>query len=263
MFWTSGEGLLSMARCDDSWNESETVSPANQGLRDMLRAGIQANLEDRPDLIEKLTPQYPPAAKRMLIDNGHWYRSLKSDNVEVIAETIAEVNEQGLETESGSKHEFDVLIYGTGFQAVRFLFPMKIYGKDGKELRETWGEDPRAYQGITLPNYPNLFTLYGPNTNIVVNGSIIFFSECEMLYVMNCIHHLLSTSSKAMECKQGPFETYNEQIDYDNERMAWGASNVNAWYKNSKGRVTQNWPGTLVEFWQQSKEMNPEDYIFS
>ena len=263
MFWTSGEGLLSMARCDDSWDESETVSPANQGLRDMLRAGIQANLEDRPDLIEKLTPQYPPAAKRMLIDNGHWYRSLKSDNVEVIAETIAEITEQGLETESGSKHEFDVLIYGTGFQAVRFLFPMKIYGKDGKELRETWGEDPRAYQGITLPNYPNLFTLYGPNTNIVVNGSIIFFSECEMLYVMNCIHHLLSTNCKAMECKQGPFETYNEQIDFDNERMAWGASNVNAWYKNSKGRVTQNWPGTLVEFWQQSKEMNPEDYIFS
>ena len=263
MFWTSGEGLLSMARCEERWNDTATVSAANQGLREMLCAGIQSQLEDRPDLIEKLTPTYPPAAKRMLIDNGHWYRSLKSENVEVIDEKIKTITEGGLETETGNNHDFDVIVYGTGFQAVKFLFPMKIYGKDGRELREHWGEDPRAYQGITLPNYPNFFTLYGPNTNIVVNGSIIFFSECEMLYVMNCIHHLLRNGSQTMECRSAPFKSYNEKIDSDNKNMAWGASNVNAWYKNTAGRVTQNWPGTLVEFWQQSKRMNPDDYIFS
>lgn len=263
MFWTSGEGLLSMARCQERWNDPKSVSAANQGLREMLCKGIQTQLEDRPDLIEKLTPTYPPAAKRMLIDNGHWYRSLKSDNVEVIAEKIEEINETGLKTESNDQHDFDVIIYGTGFQAVKFLYPMKIYGKDGRELREHWGEDPRAYQGITLPNYPNFFTLYGPNTNIVVNGSIIFFSECEMLYVMNCIHHLLKHGNQTMECKNAPFQSYNEKIDSDNKNMAWGASNVNAWYKNAAGRVTQNWPGTLVEFWQQSKRMDPDDYIFT
>ena len=144
--------------------------------------------------------------------------------------------------------------------ANQFLYPMKIYGADGKELRGRWGADPRAYLGITIPNYPNLYTLYGPNTNIVVNGSIIFFSECEMLYVMQCIRHLLRNGLSAMDCKQTVHDDYNVQIDKDNLGMAWGASSVNAWYKNEDGRVTQCWPGTLMEFWQQCRDFDPEAY---
>ena len=117
---------------------------------------------------------------------------------------------------------------------------MRIYGRDGKELRETWDEDPRAYLGVTMPNYPNFFCLYGPNTNIVVNGSIIFFSECEMHYVSKCLRHLLEHGYAAMDCKIEPFKNYNEDIDAHSLKMAWGASKVNAWYKNANGRVTQS-----------------------
>ena len=114
-----------------------------------------------------------------------------------------------------------------------------------------------------MPNYPNFFCLYGPNTNIVVNGSIIFFSECEMHYVSKCLRHLLEHGYAAMDCREEPFMDYNEEIDASSLKMAWGASKVNAWYKNANGRVTQNWPGSLVEFWHQMRELNPEDYEFS
>ena len=92
--------------------------------------------------------------------------------------------------------------------------------------------------GITVPNFPNLFMMYGPNTNIVVNGSIIFFSECEMRYIMGCLDLLLEKGHAAMEVKKGVHDAFNEQVDAANEEMAWGAPQVSSWYKNEKGRVT-------------------------
>lgn len=264
MFWTSGEGLLSMARCDATWDGNSTsVSEANDNLRKVLTRGIETQLADRPDLIAKLTPNYPPASKRMLIDDGEWYRSLKEEKVSVIDAKIERITETGLALSDGSKKDYDVIVFGTGFQASRFFYPMRIYGMEGTELREKWGDDPRAYRGITIPNYPNLFTLYGPNTNIVVNGSIIFFSECEMVYVLSCLRHLLQCGLASMDCRQEVHDIYNVHIDRDNRNMAWGASTVNAWYKNQQGRVTQCWPGTLIEFWKQCKDFKEADYEWS
>ena len=261
MFWTSGEGLLSMARCDPDWDRSQdSVSEANDRLRQMLTQGLQSQLEKRPDLIKKLTPKYPPAAKRMLIDDGKWYRSLQEPKVSVIDTKIESITKTGLQLAGGASPDYDIILYGTGFQANQILYPMKIYGADGQELREHWGDDPRAYLGITMPNYPNMFTLYGPNTNIVVNSSIIFFSECEMLYVMQSIRHLLENNLASMDCDPEFHDSYNERIDRENLEMAWGASSVNAWYKNANGRVTQCWPGTLVEFWTQCRDFNPQAY---
>ncbi len=264
MFWTSGEGLLSMARCDPTWDRSQnSISEANDRLRQMLTHGIETQLKERPDLIDKLTPSYPPAAKRMLIDDGDWYRALKKSNVRVIETKIETITESGIQRADGSTADYDVILYGTGFQANQILYPMKIYGVDGKELRERWGDDPRAYLGITMPNYPNMYTLYGPNTNIVVNSSIIFFSECEMLYIMQSIRHLLDNNYASMDCDPEFHDSYNERIDRENLEMAWGASSVNAWYKNANGRVTQCWPGTLVEFWKQCRDFNPRAYRWS
>lgn len=137
---------------------------------------------------------------------------------------------------------------------------MKFKGKAGVDLHEQWNGDARAYLGITVPNFPNLFIMYGPNTNIVVNGSIVFFSECEVRYIMGCLKLLLENGKTAMECKQAVHDAYNEKIDRGNLEMAWGSPNVRSWYKNSKGRVTQNWPFTLLEFWSQTQAPNPADY---
>ena len=135
---------------------------------------------DRPDLLSAVVPKYPVGAKRIVLDNGIWARTLKRPNVTLETSDIDRVTEDGVRMADGAIHDLDVLIYGTGFQASRFLMPMKVTGRGGVDLHETWGDDARAYLGITVPGFPNLFCLYGPNTNIVINGSIIYFSECEV-----------------------------------------------------------------------------------
>jgi hypothetical protein len=153
-------------------------------------------------------------------------------------------------------------LLGTGFQASRFLFPMTVKGRGGLDLHAHWAGDPRAYLGITIPGFPNLFCLYGPNTNIVVNGSIVFFSECEMRYVLGCIDLLLRDGHAAMDCRGAVHDAYNRLIDEGNQRMTWGTPGVRSWYKNARGRVTQNWPFTLLEYWGRTRAPDPADYEF-
>ena len=166
-------------------------------------------------------------------------------------------------TADGEQRQFDVLIYGTGFSASKFLTPMKVTGRGGIDLHEQWGGDARAYLGVTVPGFPNLFCLYGPNTNIVVNGSIVYFSECGVRYILGCVKLLLDHQAKAIEVRKDVHDTFNEAVDAENKVMAWGASDVNSWYKNDRGHVAQNWPFTLLEYWQRTKEPDPEDYVLS
>jgi 4-hydroxyacetophenone monooxygenase len=111
-----------------------------------------------------------------------------------------------------------------------------------------------------VPGFPNLFCIYGPNTNLVANGSIIFFSECVVRYIVSSVHLLLDKQKRALDCRPDVSEAYNERVDEGNARRAWGVSGVNSWYKNAQGHVTQNWPFTLLEFWQRTRAPDPADY---
>ena len=144
-----------------------------------------------------MVPDYPVGAKRVLRDNGVWAGALKRDNVELVTEPIREITRDGVVTDDGVEHAVDVIVYGTGFQASKFLMPMTVVGRGGVDLHEQWDGDARAYLGITVPGFPNLFCLYGPNTNIVINGSIVYFSECEVRYVLGCIELLLRGGTTA------------------------------------------------------------------
>ncbi len=219
-------------------------------------------MADRPDLVKAVIPAYPPGGKRSVRDNGVWIGALKRDNVKLITDPIAEITPTGLKTKDGKEYAVDVIIYGTGFQASHFLEPMKFKGRGGIDLHEMWNGDARAYLGITIPNFPNLFCMYGPNTNIVVNGSIIFFSECEIRYIMGCIELLLKSHHAAMEPKKDVHDEFNKKIDAGNALMAWGAPQVTSWYKNEKGRVSQNWPFPLVDYWQATRAPDASDFVF-
>ena len=262
VFYTSGEGLLHAVKRDPQWNDPQSISEDNEMLRGLLVEFIEQALDGHPELIEACVPNYPFGAKRGLRDNGAYLEALTRDNLELVISPIAHMHEKGIVCEDGRTHEFDVMIYGTGFRASDFFFPIKIRGPDGTELHEHWNGDPRAYLGITIPGYPNLFVLYGPNTNIVINASIIFFSECEVRYVMGCLGMLLARGERSMECRQAVHDAYNEYIDRGNEEMAWGTPGVSTWYKNAAGRVTQNWPFSMLEFWNQTKSPKSEDFVF-
>ncbi|NJD66976.1 MAG: NAD(P)/FAD-dependent oxidoreductase [Chloroflexi bacterium] len=262
LFWNTTDGMLAAATVDESWEpKTLAVSEANDQLRMLLTGYMQMQFGDRPDLLEKVLPKYPPAAKRLVLDNGIWAATLKRDNVRLVTDGIREVTAAGVVAADGTEYPADVIIYGTGFQASKFLTPMRVKGRGGADLHAQWNGDARAYMGITVPNFPNLFLLYGPNTNIVVNGSIIYFSECEVQYVLGCIKLLLDEGKRALDCKPEVHDAYNERIDRANLLRVWGVSDVNSWYKNDKGRVAQNWPFNLIEYWKQTKEPDPADYV--
>jgi 4-hydroxyacetophenone monooxygenase len=261
LFWRGAEILRPMAEVDPAWSHQErSVSELNDTLRVMLAEAMEAQYTDRPDLLDKVIPRYPPAAKRIIVDNGVWAGALKRDNVTLATDGIERITAQGIVTAAGQSHEFDVIIYATGFQPSRFLMPMEVQGRGGVDLHERWDGDARAYLGITVPSFPNFFILYGPNTNIVLNGSIIWFSECEVRYVMDHLKTVLAGGHRGLDVRPEVHDAYNVEVDAENLRMVWGVANVNSWYKNAKGRVAQNWPFPLVEYWKRTRAIDPADY---
>jgi 4-hydroxyacetophenone monooxygenase len=141
------------------------------------------------------------------------------------------------------------------------MLPMDFHGRGGVSLQKQWNGDARAYLGMTVPNFPNLFMLYGPNTNIVVNGSIVFFSECSVRYVVGCLKLLAETGAPSLEVRQDVHDAFNARVDEGNRKMAWGAPQSQSWYKNETGRVSQNWPFPLVDYWRATLAPDPADFI--
>jgi 4-hydroxyacetophenone monooxygenase len=264
IFWRMGDGVIENVRVDPAYEPKTTaVSGANEMVRMMLQMYLELEFSDRPDLLSRLLPSYPPGAKRLIRDNGIWATTLKRENVQLVTDPIAKITEKGILNESGEEFPLDVIIYGTGFQASHFLTPMTVTGVDGLELHEQWGEDARAYLGVTVPNFPNLFCLYGPNTNIVINGSIVYFSECGVRYIVGLVRLLLEGHHRSLEVLRDVHDQFNAKVDLENQQMAWGWSDVNSWYKSASGRISQNWPFTLLDYWERTREPDPAQYQFS
>jgi 4-hydroxyacetophenone monooxygenase len=260
LFWQNAEGMLPAAMVDPGWETEGSVGMVNEMVRQLLTAHLTSQFADRPEMIPQVLPTYPPIAKRVVRDNGTWTGTLQRDDVHLVTTGIDAVTPTGVRTVDGVTHEADVIIYGTGFTASQFLTPMKVVGRGGVDLHETWDGDARAYLGITVPGFPNLFLLYGPNTNIVINGSIIYFSECEVRYLVGCLEMLLAGGHRALDVRPEVHDAYNQRIDAANLQRAWGASTVNTWYRNAKGRIAQNWPFSLLDYWRETRAPNPADY---
>ena len=264
LFWMTTEGFLPMVKSEEGWNGPATaVGSANLMLREMAAAALAAQVEDRPDLLPNVVPTYPIGGKRAVLDNGVWLAALKRPNVELVTEAIARITPKGVVTADGVEHEADVLIYGTGFTASKFLAGLKVTGRGGRELHDAWAGDARAYLGMTTPGFPNFFMIYGPNTNIVVNGSIIFFSECSVRYIVGALRLLAETGAKALEVRRGVHDDFNVRVDEANKGWAWGSEGVSTWYKNELGRVSQNWPFGLIDYWRATLAPNPDDFILT
>ena len=264
LFWRTHEGLLPAAVVDPEWSGEGSVSELNEMVRLLLVDYLQTEFAGHDDLLAQVVPTYPPIAKRILRDNGVWARTLTRDHVHLRSDAIDRITPTGVVTVDAdgqeTEHEVDVIIYGTGFDASHFLTPMRVTGRGGADLHERWSGDARAYLGITIPDFPNLFCLYGPNTNIVINGSIIYFSELEVRYVLGCLRLLFEGGHRALDVRPEVHDAFNERIDAANRTMAWGASSVNSWYKNDVGRVAQNWPFSLLDYWHQARRPDPADY---
>ena len=259
-FWLLHEGLLVAARVDPEWDRhTEAVSAGNDFIRSMLLDVLRGQVDDDA-LFEKMVPHFPPFAKRALRDDGRWAAALSRPDVDLVTSPIAEITPDGVLTADGEEHPADVLIYGTGFRASEFVAPMKVYGSGGVELSEEWDGDAQAYLGMTVPGFPNLFLLYGPNTNLVINGSILIMVECQVRYAVEAIGQLLRSGHRTMSCRRDVHERYGRDMEEGNAHMVWGVADVPTWYRNARGRVTQNWPYDLHTYWDRTREPDLADY---
>jgi 4-hydroxyacetophenone monooxygenase len=163
LFWPGSDGLMPSLVVDPEWpDQTRSVNATNDAMRAMFTQYMADQLGGDEALLAKVTPTYPPFVKRMLQDNGSWLTALTRENVDLVTERIAAIGPTGIRCEDGTEHDVDVIVFATGFHANRFLWPMDIVGRGGERLRERWGDEPRAYLGITVPGYPNFFCLYGP-----------------------------------------------------------------------------------------------------
>jgi 4-hydroxyacetophenone monooxygenase len=259
-FWTSVDGRRPFAEVDPDWRETGSVSARNAALRRALEAHLRRRFGDRPDLLAKVTPDYAPGSKRMMRDNGVWPAALKRAHVELVTDPITRIVPEGLHTADGRLHEADVLIHATGFHASDFLAPIRVSGRGGRDLHAWWAGDARAHLGVHVPGFPNLFCVFGPNTGLVINGSILLFSEIAVHHILGCLRELLSRGARTVEVRPAAHDAYNAAVDAGNARLAWGVATVNSWYRNATGRASQVWPFTLLDYWRMVRVPNPADF---
>jgi 4-hydroxyacetophenone monooxygenase len=230
----------------------------------MFTDWITSQVGDDPELLEKVIPDYPATGKRTLQDNGSWLQALKRDNVELVRLGIDRIEPDAVVASDGTRYEVDLIVYATGFQANKCLFPMEILGRDGLELSEHWGERPAAYLGITIPGFPNLFCMYGPGTNLAHGGSLIFHSECQMRYISGCIKALIAGEHRAMEPRQAVHDEYYERTQRELDKYVWSQPSVKStWYKNAEGKIHILSPWRLVDYWRWTREPDLADFEIS
>lgn len=233
------------------------VAPLARLIGVVASLNIKRHIKDRA-LRAKVTPDYPIGCKRVLF-SSEWYPALARDNVSVETGAITEVTATGVRSADGSLHEVDVIIYGTGFKATEFLVPMTITGRDGRDLHAQWARGARAHLGMAVPGFPNMFLIYGPNTNLG-SSSIILMMEQQARYIRQITEHLVRAGSRrAFEVWRSVEQAYDTEIQSRLDNGVW--TTCDSWYRTASGRVTTNWPGLVREYQRRARTVVFSDYM--
>lgn len=247
---------------DPEWQaEGGQISKANDGLRAALTAYIHSKVGSRPDLEAKLVPDYAPLARRLVVDNG-WYEALLRDNVELVTDPIVRFTERGVQTESGEVYEVDAVVLAAGFDVSKYLWPTEYVGRGGVTMESVWSKDgPRAYLGLTVPGFPNLYIFYGPNSQ-PRSGAFLSWIEIWSRYAVQGIIHVLEQGIKAIDVREQAFDEYNRELDARHDNLIWDkeAPVGRNYYVNKFGRQNVNWSFRNVEYFTKVAKLNPDDF---
>jgi cation diffusion facilitator CzcD-associated flavoprotein CzcO len=210
-----------------------------------------------PALHAALVPDYPIGGKRILITDDY-YQALNRSNVEVVRAGIDRLTADAIVTDDGRINPVDVVIYATGFRTNPFLAGLRIEGLGGRTLDADWSAGATAYLGLTVSGYPNLFMLYGPNTNLGHN-SIIFMLEAQIRYVLSAVRALGASDAKFLDVRPEVMARFNAYLQEELARTAWAATGA-SWYKDRSGRITNNWPLSTLRYWWRTRRIALADY---
>ena len=233
---------------------ARVLTPFYKGLSHLNRI---VQLRGDRELMRKTKPDYPIGCKRILI-TADWYPMLRRPNVDLVTERIREVTQDAVVTDSGTSVPADAIVFGTGFTAQEFLAPMQVVGRDGMRMKEdAWARGGEAYLGLAVHGFPNMFLLYGPNTNHGT-GSAVELLEAQARYAAQAVTTLAEGRAEQLEVKREVHESFVREMDDRLKDSVWvGCS---SWYLTAEGRVTNNWPGSQTEYKRRTKTLALADY---
>jgi len=211
-----------------------------------------------PVLRAKVWPDYTFGCKRVLF-SSHYLPALARPNVELVTDAISELTPDGIRTADGREHAVDCIIWSTGFRPTDFMAPMRITGAGGQTLADAWSDGAHAHLGMTVPGFPSLFVMYGPNTN-TSGGSIIFYLELQASYIRQALEHLRRGGFASLDVRPEVEAASDRETQAAFTGTAW--TECNSWYRDDQGRIVANWPGFMREYRRRTETFDPAEYAF-
>jgi 4-hydroxyacetophenone monooxygenase len=260
--WKFGDGVTPLVQVDPDWPHLErSVNEASDRFRASLTEYLESQVGDRPDLMEKCLPNFPPYGKRLIVDNG-WYQALRRDNVRLETSPIVEVTGTGITTRAGHD-DFDVLVFATGFQADKVLWPIQVTGRGGVDVTARMEENPEAYLGLAAADAPNLFITPGPNGTLGHGGNGILSAECHVRYIVESLRLLFERGARSMVVTDEALAAYNDDLLARLPNFVQSLTTFDNWYRGDRDRVIAIAPKSLLEFWNDTRQPDPSAYSFA
>jgi cation diffusion facilitator CzcD-associated flavoprotein CzcO len=226
-------------------------------LQAMSRKHLERQVQD-PGLRARLTPDYTIGCKRILVSSDY-YPALQKPNVDLVTHAISEIVPSGVVTTDGVVHEADVLIFATGFRVIDAATELNVTGRGGAKLKDVWALGAEAFRGITVPGFPNLFMLLGPNTGLG-HTSVVFMIETQVQHVLSCLRLLSSEQASTIEARAAATRKYNDALQRRLRRAVWSAGGCRSWYLDDAGINRAIWPGFSFEYWARTRRARRADY---
>lgn len=246
-FYGAGPDFVKIFDIDPEYDDPFACSAVNKAAREASIAFLQSKLSD-PKLVEIMTPNHPAwSARPVVVDPDYSILdALQADNVSLVTDGIRRINRTGIEDKQGVQHDVDVIVYATGFRANDFLYPMTITGRDGQTIEALWAADgARAYLGCMMPGFPNLWALYGPNTNGGL--PVAQFHEMTTLYALQCLEKLILDDKATIEVREDAYWRYNRLVDEENGKKVWADPRAHNYWWTKHGRTASQIPFTGYE----------------
>jgi len=228
----------------------------NQGFTSWLGYWMKRKVPRH--LQSEVIPRYPAGCKRVLLSNDY-LETLHRDNVKLVTSEIQRIVPEGIMAGAGLT-PVETIVWATGFETSKFLYPMTITGRGGVQLDQVWRSRPRTYLGMCSPGFPNFFMLYGPNTNLGHN-SIIFMVECQVNYILRCLKAMTLTGAKTIEVREEAVEAFDQSLQTRLREKVWHGY-VSNWYKTADGHIINNWYGSTIDYWKQTRRPDLTCFCF-